>query len=265
MNRRQFLSVTSATALTLSAGLVAPKVALADALADVTARGTLRVAVPQDYPPFGSVGSDMAPQGYDIDVATLIAKSLGVKVELVPVSSANRIPYLQTNKVDLIISTLGKTPEREKVLDFSVPYAPYFLGVYGVPEVAVTKPEDLAGKTVGVTRGALEELELAKVAPSTVDYKRYDDNNGTLSAFLSGQVSLISIGNNIAATILAKNPAHRPELKFLLKKSPCYVGLNKGEQGLLDKVNAIISGAIKDGTMNAICQKWLLAPLPTDL
>ncbi len=80
----------------------------ADALADITARGTLRVAVPQDFPPFGSVGTDMAPMGYDIDMANLIAEKIGVKTELVPVTSANRIPYLQTNKVDLVISSLGK-------------------------------------------------------------------------------------------------------------------------------------------------------------
>jgi len=261
MNRRHFITLSAATALTLSV----PRMALADALADITARGSLRVAVPQDYPPFGSVGADMAPQGYDIDMATVLAKGLGVKVELVPVSSANRIPYLQTNKVDLVISTLGKTPEREKVLDFSIPYAPYFLGVYGVPEQKVAKPEDLDGKTVGVTRGALEELELAKVAPASVVYKRYDDNNGTLSAFLSGQVEIVAIGNAIAAAILAKNPAHRPELKFLLKNSPCFVGVNKGEQALLDKVNALITAAKGNGTLSGMSQKWLMAPLPADL
>ncbi|MGG2479142.1 transporter substrate-binding domain-containing protein, partial [Rhizobium sp. BR5] len=76
-------------------------------------------AVPQDFPPFGSVAADMAPQGYDIDVANLIGEKLGVKVELVPVTSANRVPYLQTNKVDLVISSLGKNPDREKVIDFS--------------------------------------------------------------------------------------------------------------------------------------------------
>lgn len=70
------------------------------------------------------MGTDLKPVGYDIDVANLIAKGLGVKAELVPVTSANRIPYLQTKKVDLVISSLGKNPDREKVIDFSVAYAP---------------------------------------------------------------------------------------------------------------------------------------------
>ena len=115
--------------------------------------GVLAVAVPQDFPPFGSVGSDMQPVGYDIDTARLIAKSLGVKVKLVPVTSTNRIPYLTTGKVDLVISSLGKNAEREKAIDFSAAYAPFFNGVFGPADLAVAKAEDLAGKTIAVTRG----------------------------------------------------------------------------------------------------------------
>ena len=106
-------------------------VAKADQLDDIKQNGVLKVAVPQDFPPFGSVGADMQPHGYDIDMAGYLAQKLNVKLELVPVSSANRIPYLQTRKVDLVISSLGKNPEREKVIDFSTPYAPFFLGVFG--------------------------------------------------------------------------------------------------------------------------------------
>ena len=237
----------------------------ADALADIAARGTIRVAVPQDFPPFGSVGTDMAPMGYDIDVANLIAEKLGVKTELVPVTSANRIPYLQTNKVDLVISSLGKNAEREAVIDFSTPYAPFFNGVFAPADVAVAKAEELSGKTVGVTRGAVEDLELTKVAPADAVIKRYEDNNGTISAFLSGQVDVVATGNVVAAAILAKNPPKRPELKFLIKNSPCYIGMNKNEAALLEKVNGVIAAAKTDGTLNGISQKWLGADLPSDL
>ena len=129
----------------------------------------IKVAVPQDFAPFGSAGPDLKPQGYDIDMANLIAKELGVKAEIIPVTSANRIPYLQTKKADLVISSLGKNPEREKVIDFSIAYAPFFSGVYGTKAIAVAKIEDLAGKTVGATRGAIEEQELSKTAPPTHD------------------------------------------------------------------------------------------------
>lgn len=259
MKRRLFL----AAAVALAALAHAP--AQADTLADIKKAGTLKVAVPQDYPPFGSVGADMKPVGYDIDMAALIAKDLGVKLELVPVNSANRIPYLTTHKADLVISSLGKTPEREKVLDFSAPYAPYFNGVFGTPDEKVAKAADLAGKTIGVTRGTLEDLELTKMVPASTTIKRFEDNNGTISAFLSGQVSIVGIGNVVAASIIAKHPPKQPETKFLIKDSPCFVGLNKGEPALMGAVNAAIAKAKQSGALNQMSQKWLGAPLPATL
>ncbi|MCF3641043.1 transporter substrate-binding domain-containing protein [Rhizobium sp. TRM95111] len=264
MQRRHVLALLGAAVL-LASPLLAPAPARADALADVTSRGVLRVAVPQDFPPFGSVGTDMAPMGYDIDMANLIAEKLGVKAELVPVTSANRIPYLQTNKVDLVISSLGKNAEREAVIDFTSAYAPFFNGVFAPADVAVSNAEDLSGKTIGVTRGAIEDLELTKIAPADATIKRYEDNNGTISAFLSGQVEVVATGNVVAAAILAKNPPKRPEMKFLIKNSPCYIGLNKNEPALTEKVNAIIAEAKADGSLSAIAEKWLGDKIPADL
>jgi polar amino acid transport system substrate-binding protein len=245
--------------------LVSVSAARADALDDIKKAGVLKVAVPQDFPPFGSVGSDLKPIGYDVDMANLIGKEMGVKVEIVPVSSTNRVPYLTTKKVDLVISSLGKNAEREKVIDFSTAYAPFFNGVFGPAEVKVSKADDLAGKTIGVTRGAIEDLELTKIAPASATLKRYEDNNGTISAFLSGQVELVATGNVVAAAILARNPPKRPEIKFLIKDSPCFVGLNKGEPKLLEKVDAIIAKAKKDGSLSQISQKWLGYPIPSTL
>ncbi|MCT7374831.1 transporter substrate-binding domain-containing protein [Chelativorans salis] len=252
-------------AILAAAATVAPKLAMADALEDVMARGALRVAVPQDFPPFGSVGTDMAPVGYDIDMANLIAEKLGVEAELVPVTSANRIAYLQTGKVDLVISSLGKNAEREAVIDFTDAYAPFFNGVFAPDDVTVSDAEDLSGKTIGVTRGAIEDLELTEIAPSDAVIKRYEDNNGTISAFLSGQVDVVATGNVVAAAILERNPPKRPEMKFLIKNSPCYIGLNKNEPALMEKVNAVIAEAKAEGSLDAISQKWLGAGLPEGL
>jgi polar amino acid transport system substrate-binding protein len=262
MNRRTLLALVAAT---FSATLASGHLAQADGLADIASRGTIRIAVPQDFPPFGSVGTDMAPQGYDIDMANLIADKLDVKVEIVPVTSANRIPYLQTNKVDLVISSLGKNPERAAVIDFSDAYAPFFNGVFAPGDVAVATAEDLADKTIGVTRGAIEDLELTAIAPATAEIKRYEDNNGTISAFLSGQVDVVATGNVVAAAILERNPPKRPELKFLIKNSPCYIGMNKGEPALMARINEIIAAAKADGSLSAISQKWLKLDLPAEL
>ena len=261
MQKRQFLkSLVAASLLAGGIGL-----AQADVLADAVKRGTLRVAVPQDFPPFGTVGPDLKPRGYDIDVANLIGRELGLKVELIPVSSTNRIPYLTTGKADLVISSLGKNPDREKVIDFSVAYAPFFNGVFGPADVAIKAAADTAGKTVGVTRGSVEDLEFSKIAPASVNIKRFEDNNATISAYLSGQVQLIATGNVVAAAVNERTKIRRLDTKFLIKNSPCYVGVNKGEAAMLAKVNEVIGKLKANGELNQVSQRWLQAPLPAGL
>lgn len=233
-------------------------------LEDISKRGTLKVAIPTDYPPFGFVGTDLQAQGYDIDVAKYLAKQLNVKIELVPVTSANRIPYLQTQKVDLIISTLGKTAERENVIDFTIPYGPFYLGVFGSPSISVNKIEDLADKTVGVTRGGIEDIMLSEIAPKQTIIKRYEDNNTTLTAYLSGQVELISTGNVIIYAINNMSNGKPTVGKITLKNSPNHIGLRKDEPNLKNKVNTLLQQAINDGTLNNYSQKWLGMPFTTD-
>ncbi|WP_417660986.1 transporter substrate-binding domain-containing protein [Pseudomonas sp.] len=239
--------------------------ASADGLSDISERGVLKVAVPQDFPPFGSVGPDLKPRGLDIDTAQLLADKLSVKLELTPVNSTNRIPFLTTGKVDLVISSLGKNPERESVIDFSKAYAPFYLGVFGPEDDAVKSLADLSGKTISVTRGAIEDIELSKVAPKDATIKRFEDNNSTIAAYLSGQVDLIASGNVVMSAIAERNPKRVPAMKLNLKNSPTYVGVNKNEPALLDKVNQIITAAKTDGSLNSISEKWLKQPLPADL
>ena len=251
--RRAALGLALATtALLASAGAHAQ-----NALDNVMKAKTIKIAVPTDYPPYGSVDKNMKPQGLDIAMAELIATKLGVKVELIPVTSANRIPYLQTKKADLVISTLGKNPERQKVIDFSAAYAPFFQAVYGPKNMSIKSFADLGGKTVAVTRGAMEDQELAKVAPASLDFKRFEDNNATIAAFVAGQTQTLATSAAVAGDMMQKNPQVAAEYKLLLKDSPCFVGVAKGEEALMAKVNAIIADAKKDGTLDAMAKKWL--------
>ncbi|HEY4065410.1 MAG TPA: transporter substrate-binding domain-containing protein [Burkholderiaceae bacterium] len=258
MKTRSFLKLACAAAL--APALLTPAFAQT-ALDDVLAKKVLVVAIPTDSAPYGFVGTDLVPQGLDIDTAKLIAAKLGVKVELVPVTSANRVPYLQTKKADLVISTLGKNAEREKVIDFTIAYSPFFQAVFGPKNLVVKTPADLAGKTVGVTRGAMEDQELGKIAPAGVDVKRFEDMNGTVSAYAAGQVQLMGVGASVAGNFMAKNPQISTEYKLLLKDSPNFIGVAKGEDKLRLKVNEIITAAKASGELNALALKWLGRPL----
>jgi polar amino acid transport system substrate-binding protein len=220
----------------------------------------ITIAIPTDFPPYGFVGTDMAPQGLDIDTARYIADKLGVKLELTPVTSANRIPYLQSGKAELVISTLGKNPEREKVIDFTAAYSPFFQAVFAPKSMAVKSFADLAGKSVGVTRGAIEDQELTKLAPAGTDIKRFEDNNATVSSFVAGQVQLIATGASVAGNMMAKNPQLGAEYKLLLKDSPNFIGVAKGEDALRLKVNEILVAGKQAGDLDKLAQKWLGRP-----
>jgi polar amino acid transport system substrate-binding protein len=230
------------------------------ALDDVMSKKAITIAIPTDFPPYGFVGNDLKPQGLDVDMANYIGAKLGAKVELLPVTSANRIPYLQTKKAELVISTLGKNAEREKVIDFTAAYSPFFQAIFSNKSLGITSFADLAGKTIGVTRGAIEDLELTKLAPASADIKRFEDNNTTVSAFVSGQVQLIATGASVAGNMMARNPNLNAEYKLLLKDSPNFIGVNKGEDKLRLKVNEIIAQAKANGDIDRMARKWLGRP-----
>jgi polar amino acid transport system substrate-binding protein len=250
-------------ALTIGLMTVGAGLANADALDDVTKAGTIRIGIFEDFPPFASLGSDMKIQGYDVDMANALAKALGVKAELVGITGQNRIPFLSEGKVDALLS-IGFSDERAKVVDFTDPYAPYYIAVMGPAEVQVKGAADLSGKTIAVNRGTLEDTEVTKVAPADADIQRYNDYNGVISAFLSGQSQLMVVGNDVGATILAKNPAIKPEEKFVLLTSPSNMAVKKGESRLQQKLNETLVGMKKDGTLNEMALKWLKQPLPKD-
>ena len=261
MLRRTFAHQSIAfTTLLIAACAISTGATAQTALDDVMKTKLLKVAIPTDSAPYGYVGTDLKPIGLDIEMANYIGAKLGVAVELVPVTSANRIPALQTKKADLVISTLGKNVEREKVIDFTIAYSPFFQAVFGPKTMQAKSFADLANKSVGVTRGAMEDQELGKVAPASVDTKRFEDNNATIAAFVAGQVQFVALGASVAGNMMAKNPQLATEFKLLLKDSPNFIGVGKGEDKLRLKVNDIIAEAKKNGDIDKMANKWLGRP-----
>jgi polar amino acid transport system substrate-binding protein len=262
-SRRSALQWTFALGLSLGLAAIGMRPAAADALESITKAGVIKIGIFEDFPPFASLGSDMKIQGYDVEMAEKLAAALGVKAELVGITGQNRIPLLTEGKVDLLLS-IGHSEERAQVVDFTAPYAPYYIAVMGPKEIDVKNAADLAGKTIAVNRGTLEDTEVTKVAPADADIQRYSDYAGVISAFLSGQSQLMVVGNDVGATILAKNPKIEPVEKFLLLTSPSNMAVKKGETALQAKVEEILAGMKKDGSLNDMAVKWLKQPLAKD-
>lgn len=235
--------------------------AMAD-LADILEAGVVKIAIPESFAPFGSLGASGEYEGYDVDVAKLIAADLGVELELVPVTSNQRIPFLETDRVDLVIATMGANPERAKSIWFSSAYAPFFSGAFAASDKMISSVEDLAGMSVGLTGGTLEDLELTNIAPESTEIIRFGDNAATRAAFESGQVDVLVSGNTVAAAISADNPEANIETKFILKESPAFIGVKKGNLDLLFWVNTFILHKTLGGELNGLSETWLGQPLP---
>lgn len=228
-----------------------------DTLARIHQEGTVKIGILTDFPPYGFVGPDLQPQGLDIDMTRLIASKLGVKLKFVTLVSANRIAALQADKVDILVASMAKSPEREKVVDFTVPYAPYYQAVYGSKSITVKSFADLAGKTVAVAKGSTQDDNLQKVAPPTTNILRFESSTDAIQAVLSGQSQFIAMGSSVVGPILKQHPDANIEYKLLLKDSPNYIAVRKGDTALLNKLNEIIRGARADGTLEKMSQKWL--------
>jgi len=245
-------------ALGATLGLAAP--ASADAIDDITAAGQVNVGVFADFPPFSSASADMSLKGYDMDVAQAIADALKVKLNPVAVTGQNRIPYLTEKRVDFLMS-VGFSKERAEVIDFAAAYAPYYIAVIGPADLKVEGKDDLAGKSIAVNRGTLEDTSLTEAAPATADIKRFDNYNSVIQAFISGQTQLMVVGNDVGAQVLAKQDQLKPEQKFQLLTSPSHIGLNKGEDRLKTAINDTIAKMLADGSLNASSEAWLKTPL----
>ena len=239
--------------------------ALANALDDILAAGVVRIAVPEDLPPFGAKDKDGKLEGYDVEVAKLLAKGLGVRVALVPVTSVDRITSLLTHSADLVVANLGITPDRAKGIAFSSPYAPFFTAVFGAPGVVVQAPADLDGRKVAVTRDTVEDHELTRLAPPGTDIMRFDSNSAALDAFFFGRTELLATGNVVVAAALKAHPDKQIEEKFRITESPAGIGVPRGEADLLNWVNVFVFHSKLNGDLDRLSRQWLggrLPPLP---
>ena len=97
-------------------------------------------------------------------------------------------------------------------------------------------------------------------SPPSTELRRFEDNNATVSAFVAGQTQLLATGVSVAGVMMQKNPQLNTEYKLLLKDSPNFIGVAKGEDALRTKVNAIIADAKKSGDIDKMAQKWLGRP-----
>ncbi|MEJ2768435.1 ABC transporter substrate-binding protein [Mycetohabitans sp. B46] len=254
---------------TLLAGLliVAAGVAHADRLDDIKKAGVLRVATFDSNPPFGFVDAKTHHiVGLDVDYAKALADKLGVKLELRSTNPANRIPFLTSRKVDLVLANFTITEERAKQVDFSIPYfssGQQFLAKKGTLKSA----EQLNGLRIGADKGTTNEITLREKFPQAT-VVAYDDTPFAFAALRAGNVQAITQDGPKLVGLLANVPdkQHYEIPAFMISNDYMGVGMPKGETRLIAFVNDTLRGLEKEGTAEQIYNRWFgphtSTPLP---
>ena len=238
----------------------------ARSLKEIMDSGTIRVATDMGIPPSGMLDANLKPTGSDVETAQLLAKDWGLKLQFVETTGATRIPNLQTDKADIVISTLSVTPERAKVIDFSTPYAA-LESVVGAPAALDVKDwGDLKGKTITVTRGTTQDTHLTKMADEKgIQIKRYEDDATTVTAALSGQAQYVATSATLIKQIGKRDPKLAFEPKVLIETFNLAIGVPKDHPDLMAKVNDWVKANLKNGKLNDIYQKFHGTPLPASM
>jgi len=179
----------------------------------------------------------------------------------VPVTGPNRIPYLISNQVDLLVASLGITEERAKSVDFSEPYVGIQISVYGNRDLEISKPEDLEGVKIGVARASTQDTGITELAPPGAIIQRFDDDASAVQALLSGQVEVIGCSNTVIAELERIAPG-RFDVKFDISEQVQGIAVRPGSDELLAYINDFLKRVKEDGRLDEIHQKWLDAPLP---
>lgn len=224
----------------------------------IKARGKLIVGVKCDYPPFGYVDADGKHAGFEIDIVHELANyAFGNPdaVDMECVTGPNRIPYLTSDRADLIVSVLSWTPDRAKIVQFSDPYFDSSVRMIVPKDSTIKSWKDVKGKTVTTTTGGTPAIWLTKCMPD-VHQLLFDNTADSISALNDGRAVAYSQDMTLLVGITAKNPAFKIVGEGVAR-GPFGVGIKLGDEPLTKWVNAALAQMTKGDFFWKSLQRWV--------
>jgi glutamate transport system substrate-binding protein len=218
--------------------------------------GTVRVGTKFDQPLFGLKNLEGKPEGFDVEIAKLIAGEMGIaadKIQWVETVSANREPFIQQDKVDYVVATYTINDKRKQVVDFAGPY--YVAGqdimvAKGNPE-GIKGPDDLAGKKVCSVTGSTPAENIRTNYPEA-DLTEFDVYSKCAEALKNGQVQAVTTDNVILLGLISQDQEAFELVGETFTEEPYGIGLKKGDTEFRNFINDTLEKAFQDG-------RWLAA------
>lgn len=258
---RDMRKLLSALLLVMLAAL--PAATMARPLAEVRSAGVIRIGVNPNFPPMSAYGPKNELEGFDVDVANAIARALGVKLQLVPTATAQRIPFLTAGRVDLALGALTITPERAEVVDFTVPLHTETMSVLLTDRVRAKSWRELDRADItlvnmrGNTSVALLKEKLPKAKVLLVD-----GNADTVRALAQGRADAMVENIDFFWRYTKAHPNVRwQRLPEPILTKTCGIGVGKGNVTLRAAVDEALRKLHSDGTIGRLWEKWYGAPM----
>lgn len=255
----RFRIVTAAVVAVIASALYAPSPASAeDTLAAIKARGKMIVGVKADYPPFGFLDGENHV-GLEVDLLHDIAKDLLGKadaIEFVPVVSANRFQFLNTNKVDFLFSTVTVTDKRKEVIDFSAPYMKSGWQILVKRNNStINEIADLKGKTVVVVPGSTGEAGISKLVPEA-NLIKLTQTSEALDAVDQGRADAFVQDTALLVGLTTQKPQYK-SVGASHDDFPIAAACRKGDATPCSFISKEIAKFAKNGVLAREYHKWL--------
>ncbi|AFS79436.1 amino acid ABC transporter, periplasmic binding protein [Gottschalkia acidurici 9a] len=211
----------------------------ASSIEEIKNRGIIRIGVFSDKPPFGYIDAQGENQGFDIYIAKRFAKDLlgdESKAEFVLVEAANRVAYLESNKVDIIMANFTVTDERKQKVDFANPYMKVSLGLVSPDNAQITSVDQLKGKKLIVNKGTTAETYFTKNHPE-IELLKFDQNTEAFEALKDNRGAALAHDNTEVLAWAKSNTGFTVGLPTLGSQDTIAPAVKKGDKELLDWIN----------------------------
>nr|NSL48779.1 cysteine ABC transporter substrate-binding protein [Dendrosporobacter quercicolus DSM 1736] len=234
---------------------------------EIKQRGTIRIGVFSDKPPFGFVDANGKNQGFDVYIAKRFAKDLlgdESKVEFVLVEAASRVEFLQANKVDIILANFTVTDERKQIVDFANPYMKVALGVVSPSGQPVKSVEELKGKKLIVNKGTTAETYFTKNHPD-IELLKYDQNTEAFEALKDKRGAALAHDNTLLFAWAKENAGYSVGIPSLGSLDTIAPAVKKGNTELLNWINTELETLGKENFIHKAYQETLKPAYSDDI
>lgn len=225
---------------------------------EIKERGTINIGVFSDKSPFGYVDENGEYQGYDVYFGNRIGEDLGVEINYVSTEAANRIEYLQTGKVDIILANFTVTEERAQEVDFALPYMNVALGIVSPEDAVITSLDDIGDNDeVIVISGTTAETYLAKNYPD-IRLQKYDAYAEAKTAFENRNGVAWANDNTEVIAFAIENPGYEVGIPSLGSADTIAPAVTKGNESLRNWLNDEIKALGEEKFFHADYEATLL-------